>query len=197
MRVGTRSAISTFASLAIVVALAGCSGAKWQFWKTSPAETPSEPAVATAPEPSGATQAPTAAPMATARPAPTETAAAPVASSNGFTERAELGDVRFRPGQVTIVKADHQALDGVVRWLKAHPHAVVMIEGHTDDQGTRESNVAAGEKRAVSIRSYLMSKGIEATRIAVASVGSDRPLCVEKTDTCRAKNRRARFLVRQ
>jgi peptidoglycan-associated lipoprotein len=105
--------------------------------------------------------------------------------------------VRFRSGQVGLVKADHKVLDSLLRWLKEHPNAVVMIEGHTDDLGTRESNMVVGEKRAASVARYLVARGLEASRVSTASVGSDRPVCTEKTDSCRARNRRARFLVKQ
>jgi peptidoglycan-associated lipoprotein len=199
MRRATRSVISTFASLAVVVALAGCSGSTWQFWKTSSAETPTEPVVATAPpEPTAATATPAPGPTPTAHPvSTTHTTAAPASSANGYTDVLELADVHFRSGQVTVARGDHKVLDGVAGWLKAHPTAVVTIEGHTDDLGTREGNLAAGQKRAASVKSHLVTKGIAAGRITITSVGSDRPLCVEKTDACRARNRRAHFVVKQ
>jgi peptidoglycan-associated lipoprotein len=194
MRCARRSVISTFASLAMVAGLAaGCSGSAWQFGKSSDATT--VPSATT--EPAGTTAAATTEP-ATAHPATTvETAMAPPAASDGFAPLPGVVDVRFRPGQVTLASADHRALDGVVRWLKEHQTAVVMIEGHTDDLGTREGNLAAGEKRAQAIMNYLVEKEIQPARILITSAGSDHPLCVEKTDACRAKNRRARFLVKQ
>jgi peptidoglycan-associated lipoprotein len=133
----------------------------------------------------------------TATPAPTAEAAVPAPSSNGFAEVPGLADVRFRSGQVTLRKVDFKAVDDVVRWLKGHPGALVLVEGHTDDLGTREENRAVGEKRAASIMTYLVSQGLEPARVSVVSHGSDRPACAEKTDACRAKNRRARFLVKQ
>lgn len=189
-----RSAISTFASLTIVVALGGCAGSSWQFWKASSTETPAEPAVATA-TPAAAPATPSA---PTTSPAPAaERAVAAAPSSNGFASLPALADVRFRSGQIAVNKADAKALDGVVRWLKANPSSQVMIEGHTDDLGNRAENLAVGEKRATSVARYLISKGLEPTRVSAVSVGSDRPVCAEKTDVCRAQNRRARFLVKQ
>jgi peptidoglycan-associated lipoprotein len=188
-----RSAISTFAALAIVIALGGCAGSSWQFWKTS-TETPAEPAVATATP----AAAPATAPAPTVTPAPAaEPAAVAASSSNGFAPLPALADVRFRSGQVAVNKADARVLENAVRWLKANPGSQVMIEGHTDDLGSREENLAVGEKRATSVARYLISKGLEPTRISAVSVGSDRPVCLEKTDACRAKNRRASFLVKQ
>jgi len=98
---------------------------------------------------------------------------------------------------VTVGKADAKALDGVVRWLKENPGSLVRIEGHSDDLGTPVENQAVGQKRAASVMQYLISKGLDSQRIAIVSYGSDRPVCAEKTDACRAKNRRAHFLVKQ
>jgi outer membrane protein OmpA-like peptidoglycan-associated protein len=182
MRGATRS---TFASLALGLALAGCSTGSWQFWKSSSPVATAHPVVR-APEP-GKAEYPAAAVEA-------EAAVPPAAN---FTALPGLPDVRFRPGQLGIVKSDEKVLDTVVKWLKAHPTAVVMLEGHTDDLGTRESNRVAAESRAASIKSYLVANGVEPVRIAIEPVGSERPLCFEKTDTCRARNRRVHVLVRR
>jgi peptidoglycan-associated lipoprotein len=188
MRGGRSSAFLTLGSLGLVAVLSGCATFGGSS-STSPSEPPARTAEpAPAPTPVAATPAPA--------PAPVETAA-PARSSNGYTELAGLEDVRFRAGQFTVVKADHKILDSVVRWMKDNPGTTVMVEGHADDQGTREENLAAGEKRATSVMRYLVSKGLEPSRIAVSSAGSDRPVCAEKTDVCRAKNRRARFLVKR
>lgn len=188
MRSRMGSALLTVGSLALATALAGCAGSSWQFWKTSSStEAPSEPAVATA------------TPAAPA--APSSAAATPVstgpARSQDFAARPDLADVRFRAGFVTVGQADAPALDAVVRWLKDNPSAHVRIEGHSDDLGTPSANMAVGEKRAMSVMRYLVSKGLEPGRISIVSYGSDRPVCMEKTSACRAKNRRAHFVVRQ
>jgi outer membrane protein OmpA-like peptidoglycan-associated protein len=188
-----------FGSLAIVLALTGCAGRSWQFWKTSSTEAPPAPGQPTSPAPVAAAEepapaAPATAEVPTARPAP---AAAEADATGGFSALAALGDIRFRPGLVTVGKADVRALDAVVRWLKAHPGAQVRIEGHTDDLGTPTENLEIGQRRAASVMRYLIAKGVEQDRITIVSFGADRPLCVEKTDACRALNRRARFLVKQ
>lgn len=187
----TRSVAFTVGSLMLVTALAGCAGSSWQFWKTSSStEAPAEPTVATA--------AP--APVATATPAETPTAmpAPPTAAASAdFVGLPELRDVRFRPGLVTVGKADARVLDAVVRWLKENPDTLVRIEGHSDDIGTPAANLVVGEKRAASVMKYLVAKGLEPQRLSVVSYGSDRPVCTEKSDACRAKNRRASFLVKQ
>ena len=183
MRDDSRLGITTLAAAALAVAIAGCSSGALQTRTEAPAET----TVSAAPEP-------TASPAAMVERAE---AAVPPPASNGFAPRADLMDVLFRSGQIGVTKADYPTLDAVVRWLREHPAAAVMIEGHTDDLGNREANLAIGEKRALSIEKYLVARGIEPERVSVATAGSDRPLCEQKTDACRAKNRRARFLVRQ
>jgi peptidoglycan-associated lipoprotein len=181
MRDDWRLGITMLVAAAFAVAVAGCSGSPKPNWTTAHPDTAKT-----------ATPEPTTAPAAMV-----ERAEAAVPPPANFVPRAELVDLRFRSGQVDVTKADHAALDVVVRWLKAHPSAVMMVEGHTDDLGTREGNLAVGEKRALSIEKYLVERGVEPGRVSVATAGSDRPMCEQKTDACRAKNRRARFLVKQ
>jgi peptidoglycan-associated lipoprotein len=83
------------------------------------------------------------------------------------------------------------------RWLKAHPSYLVLIEGHCDERGTNEYNLALGERRAKATRDHLVSLGIEGSRITVISYGEERPVCTERTEGCWTKNRRAHFLVKQ
>jgi peptidoglycan-associated lipoprotein len=180
-----RSRLSLVAmTLVLACTLAGCAGSSWQFWKSS-TEAPAEPVAATA--------SPVATAPATAMPA----ASVSGASSRDFTPLPELSDVRFRPGLVTIGQADAPALDAVVRWLREHPTALVQIEGHSDDLGTPSGNRAVAEKRALAVMKYLVAKGVEPQRVSIVSYGSERPLCMEKTDACRAKNRRAQFRITQ
>jgi peptidoglycan-associated lipoprotein len=190
MRGGRKAAFLTLSSLTIATALTGCA---WLSRTFSSSEAPEEPVAQTAPAPATAT--PIAQQPASAAPAPVETAL-PATSSNGFKEIPGAGEVKFRSGQVGVVKADQKVLDGVVRWVKENPGAIVLVEGHSDDLGTREENHVVAEKRANSIMRYLIARGLEPARISTTSVGADRPVCTEKSDTCRAKNRRARVLVK-
>jgi peptidoglycan-associated lipoprotein len=190
---GTRFSMLAIASLTMVIALGGCAGSTWRFWETSqPAQPTAAPVVA---KESWVSTAAPAAP-ATATPSTTvdKTAARP---ANRPSELVEVPTVRFGPGQVSIDRADAGALDGIVRWLKQNPAAVVVIEGHTDDQGTPTENMMVGEKRATSIKQYLIAKGIESTRVSIVSYGSEHPVCWEKTTECRAKNRRADLVVKR
>ena len=142
----------------------------------------------------------------TAAPAPPEPAptspepapAAPVVTPpKEFRAHEGLRDVHFAPGKSEVLKGDAAALDAMAAWLKQNPHWVVLIEGYTDDRGTKDQNLAVSERRARSVMSYLVTKGVEPDRISIAWYGADRPLCTEKTEGCRAKNRRVHFLVRE
>ena len=82
-------------------------------------------------------------------------------------------------------------IDTQVAWLKSDLNIKVSIEGHTDERGTREYNVALGEKRAKSVRDYLVANGIEVSRLTTFSFGKERPAFFGATDQIFAKNRRA------
>ncbi|HXG53577.1 MAG TPA: peptidoglycan-associated lipoprotein Pal [candidate division Zixibacteria bacterium] len=81
-------------------------------------------------------------------------------------------------------------------WLKANPSARVEIEGHCDERGTSEYNLALGAKRAQAAKEYLQSLGIEAKRISTISYGEELPVCRQQTEECYRQNRRDRFVVR-
>ena len=81
-------------------------------------------------------------------------------------------------------------------YLKANPEKQIIIEGHTDDRGTREYNLALGERRAVAVKNYLMSRGVDADRIRVISYGKERPAVVGANEAAWAQNRRAVTLVK-
>ena len=95
----------------------------------------------------------------------------------------------IRPGDAKILDANTQ-------WMKANPKYLVLIEGHADERGTNEYNLALGERRAKATLSYLVSQGVQATRFTLISYGEERPQCTEKTEACWARNRRAHFLVK-
>ena len=77
------------------------------------------------------------------------------------------------------------------------PGTKILIEGHCDDRGTIEYNLALGERRAKATRDYLVTAGIDASRITTVSYGKERPVCTGQTEECWAQNRRAAFLVKQ
>ncbi|MBR1778498.1 MAG: peptidoglycan-associated lipoprotein Pal [Alphaproteobacteria bacterium] len=81
-------------------------------------------------------------------------------------------------------------------YLKANPTKKIVIEGHTDDRGTREYNLALGERRAVAVKNYLISRGVDADRIRVISYGKERPAVVGANEAAWSQNRRAVTLVK-
>jgi peptidoglycan-associated lipoprotein len=72
----------------------------------------------------------------------------------------------------------------------------VLIEGHSDERGTTEYNFGLGDRRAAAAISYLLARGVPASRMVAISYGEERPQCTESTEACWARNRRAHFLVR-
>src|SRR3990170_8088832 len=94
------------------------------------------------------------------------------------------------------LRADaRKRLQAHAAWLKANQAARVEVEGHYDERGTTEYNLALGAKRARSARDYLVTLGIAATRISTTSYGEELLVCKEKTDACYQKNRRDRFVT--
>jgi peptidoglycan-associated lipoprotein len=114
-----------------------------------------------------------------------------------FREHPALQDLLFDFDSYEIRRGAAGVLNRNVEWLKAHPSVKVLIEGHCDERGTTEYNLALGERRAKSTQNYLMVHGIQADRIAPISYGKERPLCTERAETCWAKNRRAHFLIKE
>ena len=113
-----------------------------------------------------------------------------------FSENSNLKDVFFDFDKYDIRADDAKILDGNAGWLKSNANNLVLIEGHCDERGTNEYNLALGERRAKATMNYLVSQGIQANRITIISYGKERPVCNEKSESCWQKNRRAHFLVK-
>lgn len=103
-----------------------------------------------------------------------------------------IGDrVLFAVDQSTL-SADAQAtLDAQAQWLMTNSDYLAVIEGHADEQGTREYNIALGARRANAVMEYLISKGVATSRLRQISYGKERPIEVCSQEACYAKNRRA------
>lgn len=105
---------------------------------------------------------------------------------------ATVGDtVNFLVDQSTLSDAARTTLAGQAQWLNSHPNYAAIIEGHADEQGTREYNLALGARRANAAQQYLISQGVSAARLRTVSYGKERPLAVCSTEECYFKNRRA------
>jgi peptidoglycan-associated lipoprotein len=83
------------------------------------------------------------------------------------------------------------ALQRQAAWLGLNPSVVLVIEGHSDERGTREYNLALAARRADAVRAYLMTQGISAARLDTVSYGKERPACVGSDEQCWKLNRRA------
>ncbi len=105
---------------------------------------------------------------------------------------AAVGDrVLFAVDQSTLSLEAQQTLDGQAQWLLTNGEYSALIEGHADEQGTREYNLALGARRASSVQNYLISKGVAPGRLRTISYGKERPLEICSDELCYSKNRRA------
>ena len=106
----------------------------------------------------------------------------------GDTILFEVNKSSLRPE--TIVTLEEQA-----RWLEKNNSLPITIEGHADEQGTREYNLALGARRATSVRNYLVSQGISESRLSIVTYGKERPIEVCSMEKCWSKNRRSVTVV--
>lgn len=103
-----------------------------------------------------------------------------------------VGDrVLFAVDQSTIDASAMVVLDGQAEWLMTNPEFTALVEGHADEQGTREYNLALGARRAAAVRDYLVSRGVAPNRINTISFGKERPLEICSDESCYSQNRRA------
>ncbi|MFI5377026.1 MAG: peptidoglycan-associated lipoprotein Pal [Candidatus Rokuibacteriota bacterium] len=130
-------------------------------------------------------------PAAPSTAAPSTTPPAP----SEFTANANLKDVFFDFDKYDVRPNDAKTLDTNAAWLKSNDN-LVLIEGHCDERGTNEYNLALGERRAKATMNYLVAQGVQASRITIISYGKERPTCTEHSEACWAQNRRAHFLVK-
>jgi len=114
-----------------------------------------------------------------------------------FAAHQALKDVFFNFAKTDVRQADMPMLESAAAWLKKNPGWLVLIEGHTDDRGTRQENMAMGERRAEWVKNYLVAKGVDVSRVSAVTYGSNRPVCADKSEICRARSRRVHFLVQE
>jgi peptidoglycan-associated lipoprotein len=106
---------------------------------------------------------------------------------------AGLADIHFDYDKYNIKDDARATLDNNGRWMKDHPGVHVKIEGHCDERGTNEYNLALGERRAQAAKRYLTALGIDASRLSTISYGEERPQCSSHDESCYAQNRRDHF----
>ncbi|SDR32896.1 peptidoglycan-associated lipoprotein Pal [Pseudovibrio sp. Tun.PSC04-5.I4] len=127
---------------------------------------------------------------------PELTANSSVVAGSGQDFVVNVGDrVFFLNNQSSIDGASRGVLDKQARWLQSYGKYSITIEGHADERGTRQYNIALGARRASAVREYLVAKGISPTRIKTISYGKERPIAVCNANSCWSQNRRAVTLI--
>jgi peptidoglycan-associated lipoprotein len=106
-----------------------------------------------------------------------------------------LKDVFYEFDSYDLRGNARDVLKGNADWLKSNPSARIEVEGHCDERGTSEYNLALGAKRSQAAKDYLVSLGISPDRISTISYGEEIPVCTEASENCWRQNRRARFIV--
>jgi peptidoglycan-associated lipoprotein len=109
----------------------------------------------------------------------------------------ENDDVQFEFDSAKLSMEAQDILRRKAEWLKENPRAKIIIEGHCDERGTNEYNLALGDRRAFSSKSFLVDLGIAASRLTTVSYGEERPLDPGAGEDAWAKNRRAHFVIKQ
>lgn len=122
---------------------------------------------------------------------------ADVADDTIYIEPASsvFADIYFEFDQYNILAQDEAVLQRIANWLRDNDQVRVMIEGHCDERGTNEYNMALGEQRALAARRYLVGLGIGAARLGTVSYGEEQPLDPRSNEDAWSKNRRAHFVV--
>lgn len=177
-------------ALAVTVAC----GAKQPPPKPTPTPTPTPTATTTpTPPPPPPTPAPTPPPVIASPPTEDEVFAKWTLEDLNDKVRP-LDDVLFAYDSAELTEAGRSALQKNTLWLQRWVSTRVTVEGHADSRGTNEYNFALSERRAASVRDYLVSLGVSAARITIVSKGEEQPTCMDETEECWQRNRRGHFI---
>jgi len=107
-----------------------------------------------------------------------------------------VGDrIFFGYDQYDLTSEARATIERQSQWMKQYPSVSIMVEGHADERGTREYNIALGEKRASAVRNYLIANGVEPSRLQTISYGKERPAVMGAEETSWAQNRRGVLVV--
>jgi peptidoglycan-associated lipoprotein len=119
----------------------------------------------------------------------------PVEEDIAASFAARVRDVYFDYDMYDVRSDAVPVLQANADWLRAHPKANIVVEGHCDERGSAEYNLGLGDRRANSTRDYLLSLGISGNRIRTISYGKERPQCTEANEGCWQRNRRSHFVL--
>lgn len=158
-----------------LVATGACSKKRPEVLPPAPSETQAPPAD---------TGAPTGDPRGTAN-------GATPGTPDDFKRSVTSDTINFGLDMYDIDAAARAVLDSQAEWLARYPNVTVTLEGHCDERGTREYNLALGDRRANAAKNYLAARGVSASRISTISYGKERPLALGSDEESYAQNRRA------
>src|ERR1700687_917744 len=115
----------------------------------------------------------------------------------GEGDQGPLKDIHFGYNDYTIQPQDNDILRANADWLQQNRKTAVHVEGHCDERGSEEYNIALGAKRAQAAKDYLQTLGINAERISTISYGKELPVCQDHTEDCWSQHRRDNFAVQE
>ena len=112
-----------------------------------------------------------------------------------FQPSSDLKDIHFKFDQYDLDNNSRAILERNADYLKHNLSLQIEVQGHCDERGTNNYNIALGERRAHSTKKYLVSQGVDSRRVHVISFGEEKPFCFDSNETCWYENRRAHFMV--
>jgi len=116
--------------------------------------------------------------------------------SNDPVLSAIFKNILFNYDQFSLTPQARATLDSIAEWMKNNPRKILMIEGHCDDRGTNEYNLALGDRRANSAKTYLTQLGVDSARIYTISYGEERPTAIGSSEAAWTQNRRGEFKLK-
>jgi peptidoglycan-associated lipoprotein len=143
----------------------------------------------------GGTQEATARLTVTPAPAPPPPPAPSVTDEDLFAQN--IKDVYFDYDKSDIRGDQQSSIQADVQFLSAHPNINLTIEGHCDERGSTDYNLALGDQRATAVKNALTASGIDASRIKTISYGKEKPFCTESNEACYQQNRRGHFVYQK
>jgi peptidoglycan-associated lipoprotein len=177
--------------LSLTLLLAGCPKRPQMTQASAPPPVPPPAAAPPAPAPTP----PAPAPAPTPPPPVAAPTPPPPAPPKEYRANDALKQIFFAFDKAEIRPADAKVLDASAAYLKANPNQLVLIEGHCDERGTAEYNLALGDRRALAAKNYLISLGISADRLRTVSYGKEFPFETGHDEKAFQQNRRAHFMV--
>ncbi len=172
-------------ALAVSVVLTGCGKKKVEppMTEPPPVEEPAEEVTPPAPTPPPVDQTP-------------DPLSGELVDANKYAvEQGLLGHVYFDFDKYDLKPEARERLAKNAEFMRSRPEFTFTIEGHCDERGTNDYNIALGDRRANATQDYLTSLGIPASRIRLISYGEEQPVCNDSNESCWARNRRAKFVI--